>query len=884
MTTARKSPKTTASRAKAPTGNPGAASRTSAARLEPVLAVLRKRAPAARKAQAEAFARAFYKRMSEEELQQHSPEGWAALALDFFDMVRTRKPGTAAVRIFNPGMDKDGWESPHTVVQVANDDMPFLVDSVTMALADQGVGVHVLGHPVVQVGRDKAGKLVAAGAEAGGDAKGESLMHLEIDRQTQAEMPAIEGIVHKVLGDVRAAVADWDAMRRKMLAVADDLATRRMPVSDAGRSEAQEFLRWAADNHFTFLGYREYDVVEKGDSELLCPVETSGLGLLRGKDKSKPRDLRTLAAHYMPQSGSVDALILTKTNGRATVHRPGYMDYIGVLKFDEDGKPTAEQRFLGLYTSSAYSRRPWEIPLVRERHEHVMRHSGLTPDGHSGKALRHILESLPRDELFQSSEEELLRTATGILGLQERVSSKLFLRRDRYGRFWSALVYIPRDRFNTEVRRRIERMLREALNGDHVDTNVQVGESPLAQLHMIIRPRRGEAVEVDAGELEAELESIVRNWQDDLREALVSAHGEEKGLKLAHRYGRALPAGYIERVTPAVAAADVLCLSSLKGVDDLRINLYRAARNGGGLRLKFYRLGHDIPLSDALPMMENMGLRVITEHPFRIELPDRGGDNVAWIQDFEVEASNPDLNVDGLDASFEEAFSRLWHGDAENDGFNRLILGAGLTWRQVAMLRAYGKYIQQVGVPFSQAYVEETFNRYPLLARLLVELFEARFDPATGSESKTEVKRGQDALRQQLHGLAADEPTRAVLQGVVDARGGNRARQVEATRAALLGLLDRVASLDQDRILRSFIGCMDATLRTSYYIDYARDESGNARRADGGPADYLAFKLDSGRVPDAPKPRPYREIWVCGPRVEGVHLRFGPVARGGLRS
>src|SRR5690606_11310515 len=350
-----------------------------------------------------------------------------------------------------------------------------------------------------------------------------------------------------------------------------------------------------------------------------------------------------------------------------------------------------------------------------------------------------------------SSEEELLRTATGILGLQERVRSQLFLRRDRYGRFWSALVYIPRDRFNTEVRRRIERMLRQALNGENVDTNVQVGESPLAQLHMIIRPRRGETVQVDAADLQAELEGIVRNWQDDLREALVAAHGEERGLKLAHRYGRALPAGYIERVAPAVAAADVLCLASLKDGDDLRINLYRVARNGGALRLKFYRLGHDIPLSDALPMMENMGLRVITEHPFRIEFPDKDGEQqVAWIQDFEVEAARPDLDVNGLDASFEEGFSRVWQGIAENDGFNRLILGAGLTWRQVAMLRAYGKYIQQVGVPFSQSYVEETFNRYPLLARLLVELFEARFDPSTGNESRAEVKRGQEALRQQL--------------------------------------------------------------------------------------------------------------------------------------
>ncbi|MEO5566033.1 MAG: NAD-glutamate dehydrogenase domain-containing protein [Luteimonas sp.] len=874
MTTAKKASK----RASA-----GKSAASGGASITPILQALRKRPSKTSGEQAEAFVRAFYQRIAAEEMAQHSAEGWASLALDFLELARKRKPGTAEVRVFNASVAKNGWESPHTVVQVVNDDMPFLVDSVTMALADQGVGVHVLGHPVVQVHRDKAGKLVAVGAEAGAKGKGESLMHLEIDRQTAAAMPAIEATIQSVLADVRASVSDWEAMRAKMLAIADDLSTRRMPVTDAGRAEAQEFLRWAADNHFTFLGYREYDVVNKAGSELLCPVASSGLGLMRGKEKGKARDLKTLAAHYMAKSGSMDALILTKTNARATVHRPGYMDYIGVLTFDAKGMPAREQRFLGLYTSSAYSRRPWEVPLVRQRHDYVMRNSGLSPSGHSGKALHHILDMLPRDELFQASEQELLGTATGILGLQERIRSKLFLRRDRYGRFWSALVYIPRDRFNTEVRHRIERMLKDALDGDSIDTTVQMGESPLAQLHLIVRQKSGDAVDVDVAALEAKLAEIVRNWHDDLRDQLVAAQGEERGLKLANRYGRALPAGYIEQVTAEVAAADVLCLSSLVGADDLRVSLYRSRRGDGGLRLKFYRLGHDIPLSDALQMMENMGLRVITEHPYRIVIPGKDGDIVAWIQDFEVEAVRGDLDVDSLDESFEDAFAQLWRGQAENDGFNRLILGASLTWRQVSVLRAYGKYLQQVGVPFSQSYVEETFNRYPLLARMVVELFEARFDPRTGNESRAEVALGKQALEQQLHAMVADAPTRAVLKPVLDARDGDRERQVEAARTALKALLDRVASLDQDRILRSFIDCIDATLRTSYYIDYKLDGSGHGVRADGGPADYVAFKLDSAKVPDAPKPRPYREIWVCGPRVEGIHLRFGPVARGGLR-
>ena len=846
------------------------ADRADGASPKQIVAALAKRVPKARLAEAQVFADAFYRRMDHEEYAQHGADGWAALAADILEFARQRKPGKANVRLFNPGLKEHGWESLHTIVQVVNDDMPFLVDSVTMALAEQGIGVHVLGHPVMAVQRDKAGKLLKLGEGAA-----ESFMHLEIDRQPLAAMEAIKAGIETVLGDVRATVNDWAPMQAKMLAVAEQLPEFRLPVSEQGLREAQEFLRWAADDHFTFLGYRGYKVVKQGKDDVLLADEGSGMGLLRGKDAAKPRPLKSLAAHYMPHSGAVDALILTKTNARATVHRPGYMDYIGVLSFDAKGKPVAEQRFLGLYTSSAYHRHPWEIPLVRERHDYVMRRSELDPNSHSGKALRHILETLPRDELFQSSEEELFQTGMGILGLQERVRSKLFLRRDRYGRYFSALVYIPRERMNTQVRTRIEGMLKRALNGDHVDSTVQIGASPLAQVHMIVRPKPGEAAVVDLPALEEKLAQIVRDWRDELREQLVARHGEEAGLKLANRYGRALPAGYIEEVSPAIAATDVDCLAALSGPDDLRLSLYRSRRKDGGLRFKLFRQLDDIPLSDALPMMENMGLRVLSEHPYKVE----SSAGVAYIQDFEVQSLQGELAVDAIDENFEEAFARIWRGDAENDGFNRLVLAAGLSWRQVAMLRSYCKYLLQVGVPFSQSYVEATLARYPLLSRLLVELFEARFDPRTGSESKTEVRQGMQRFEAQLKALSADDEAAMVaLQQVIDARSGSREQQAETTRAALLGLMDRVSSLDEDRILRSFIGVIDATLRTSYYLQ----REGGVRK-DGGPADYVSFKLDSSKVPDLPKPRPYREIWVCGPRFEGIHLRFGPVARGGLR-
>ncbi|HET6784139.1 MAG TPA: NAD-glutamate dehydrogenase domain-containing protein, partial [Pseudoxanthomonas sp.] len=385
--------------------------------------------------------------------------------------------------------------------------------------------------------------------------------------------------------------------------------------------------------------------------------------------------------------------------------------------------------------------------------------------------------------------------------------------------------------------------------------------------------RAGEQVDVDIAELEARLAHLLRNWQDDLREILIARHGESEGLKLSGSYARALPAGYIETVSPDIAANDVEQLAALNGPDDLRLSLHlsRRQREGEGrLRLNLYRRNSDLPLSDALPLMENMALRVISEHPFRLEVDN----SPVYIQEFEVESTFGEIDVEARNAAFEEAFARIWRGDAENDGFNRLVLGASMEWRQVALLRGYCKYLMQTGVPFSQSYVEETLNRYPLLARLLVELFEARFDPCTGKESKAEIKQGQERFAQQLRALAAgDEATLKSLQYVIETRGEGREHQVEATHKTLLKLMDRVSSLDEDRILRSFMGVIEATLRTNYY----------QKGADGLPAHTISFKLDSAQVPDLPKPRPYREIFVYGPRVEGVHLRFGPVARGGLR-
>jgi glutamate dehydrogenase len=849
------------------------ATKPSAASAEPyttavadILAAI-KRSPSGKDADFKRYAESLFARASSDDLSAHAADEWATIASSLYALMRTRKPGTALIRVFNPDPAADGWSSTHTAIEIVNDDMPFLVDTVSLAVTQAGMGAHLLMHPVPQVTRDGRGRLAEVGV-----GKPESLIYAEIDRITDpAAIAVFETTLRNALEEVRASVQDWPAMRSRMLAIADEFVSRKMPIDAAQREESEAFLRWAAADHFTFLGYREYKVVRQGKEEMLAAVEGSGMGLLRDShSKSTLRPTRGLAARKADEPAEV--LILTKTNSRSRVHRAGYMDYIGVLRFDASGKAVVEERFLGLFTSSAYARSPREIPVVRERYAQVMAQSGLGASSHSGKALRHIIETLPRDELFQSRTDELLRTGMGVLGLQERPRSRLFLRRDRYGRFFSALVYIPRDRFDSENRARIETLLKDALHGERVDTTIQVGESPLAQLHMIVRPRAGDVFEVDEAAIEAKIAHIVRNWQDELRDELIARHGDTAGSALFSKYASDLPASYIDAMTPTGAIADFEQAEKLEGADDLELRLYR--NGNAGLRFKLLRLGDAVHLSDALPMMENMGLRIVSEHPFAIPV----GDRVLQIQDFEVQAAAGEVDIAAVSAAFEQAFEAIWSGHAESDGFNKLILSARIGWRAVAMLRGYSKYLLQTGVPFSQAYMEATLNRYPLIARLLVELFESRFDPAhsagKGGKGSHDAQM-REALRAQLDAITPADRKHAAstfIEEVAYARALDRDAQIDACRDALALLLEGVSSLDEDRILRSFMGVIDATVRTSYY-----------QLHDGSPREYISYKFDTAKVPDLPKPRPYREIFVYAPRIEGVHLRFGPVARGGLR-
>lgn len=838
--------------------------------FEAVFEQLRGRLNGARLKEALAFAEPFCASLGGDDLADREAADWAGLIIDLLEFVRTRGTGKAKVRVFSPDPTEHGWQAEATVVQVVNEDMPFLVDSVTMALTQLGASAQVLIHPVFSAARDPGGHLLALGS---GEAA-ESVMHIEIAPQTEPEqVRRIRETIEATLADVRAAVQDWPAMRERMRELAEGIGSERpAPVEGSDLDEARAFLSWVADDHFTFLGYREYEVATVDGEQVLRAVPDTGLGILRGEGiRGTPRSLSELSASDEGDSDGMHGIILTKTNARATVHRPGHMDYIGVLRMGPDGRPVGERRYIGLYTSGAYMRRPGDVPLLRNKVEAVMRRSGLRPHSHSGKALKHILETLPRDELFQCSTDELYGIATGILGLQERSRTRLFLRRDRYGRFFSALAFIPRDRFNTTARERIEALLMQALDGESFDTQIQVGESSLARLHLVIRPRPGHRPDYDVAALEAEMGRIVRNWHDELRERLVANYGSERGLRLAARYGGALPVAYVEDVSPEAAAIDIDIIASLAGEDDIRLSLYQPRdASEDRPRFKMYRLGHAITLSEALPMMENMGLRILAEHPYEFDV---AGSHVC-VQDFEIAfAEGVDVDLVVSHRFFEEAFEAVWRGKAESDGFNRLIIGARLFWREVAVLRAYAKYLLQGGSPFSQTYMEETLSRYPVLARLLIEVFQAKFDPARDRETPADVEREQAVLDRALTRMSRDEVTRGLIPGLAKARGKGRQDFELAIVEAVKVLLEQVASLDEDRILRGLMAAIHATLRTNYY----------QLGGDGKPHDYISLKFDPSRLIELPKPRPYREIFVYSPRVEGVHLRFGSVARGGLR-
>ncbi|MEY9215374.1 NAD-glutamate dehydrogenase [Thermobifida halotolerans] len=785
------------------------------------------------------FLRLYYRHVDLEELKERPSAQIVRHALSHWELGAQRTQGRAKVRVRSP---EDDGDTEHSVVEIVTDDAPFLVSSVAMRLAEQGVSVRLIIHPQLRVERDPLGDIVEIDPDDYTlQPLHESWIHLEIDRQAgEAALKELAGDLNDVLTDVRLVDEDHARMRHTALRLADRVVADADTLVSGGVDETEigesaEFLRWAADRHFTFMGYREYRLdTDDNGVEGLRAVLGTGLGLLR-MDSSDAQAVRPLPPEGRRRAREPHVLVLTKANSRSTVHRPKHLDYIGVKKFDEHGRVVGEHRFLGLYTHEAETSANSQIPILQRKQDETLRRSGFAPDSYDGREAIELLAGFPREELLQMSVDEIQEIVLGVLRLRERRGTRLFLRRDIYGRYMSCLVYMPRDRYTTKVRLAVQDVLARAFRGATMDHSVMVGSSSLARLHIVVRAGKGASLAgVDRAELEAEVARATRSWNDDFAAELTARFGATRARELLDAYLDTIRESYKVDVPASVAVDDIARIDRL-GPDDLSVRLYPSeGRLPGEWRCKVYRTGRPISLSQVLPLLEHMGLEIIDEWPYAFDRAAEDGQRREWAWIYDFGLADPPEGGDAMHQArslFEEAFVALWRGQVESDDFNALVVRGGLDWRQVTVLRAYAKYLRQTASTFTPAYIADVLVSHTHIARLLVRLFESRFDPRLGT---------------------------------------GREERCEGITEEIRGELDQVDNLDSDRILRFFLAAVEATLRTNYFQD-------------GGAKPYLVYKLDPRRIPDLPQPLPRLEMFVYSPRVEGVHLRFGAVARGGLR-
>lgn len=794
---------------------------------------IRDRLPAEQAGMLTEFTNHYFKNVIDEDLERVMLEDLYGSLLSQWNLVLNYQPGTSKIHVYNPTIEEHGWKSRHTVIEIVVEDMPFLLQSITMEINRHGFANHLVIHPVFHVKRNPSGGLEDISTEPLEGAIIESVIHVEIDRQSEfSVLHDLKQNLASVLTDVRAAVQDWKLCLEKM----SSNINRLKEMNDDDQNDAIDFLQWLYDNHFVFLGYREYLVVKDKGQAGFKVVPGSGLGVLRDTIAQLPEnEVVPISNDAYDRICDGKPLTITKATSKATVHRPVFMDYIGIKEYGEKGEIVGEKRFLGLYSSSAYSCNLKQIPMVRDKIHKLVALSGFQPSSHDARALLFVLQSLPRDELFQADENSLFECAMGVLRLKERQRVKVFVRHDIYGYFVSVLVFAPRERYHTESRKKIQAILLKTFHSQSAEFSVQLSESILARIHFIIHSTEGCCIEYDVRDIEHQIVEALSEWNDDLKIELNNFFGEARGNEYVQAYRKGFSAAYREDFTARTALLDLKTLDQLQecGVS-LKGLLYSplSASEEKSLRFKVYSCGEQVSLSKSLPMLENMGVTVTDEKPY--EIKKAGFSKSFWMHDFGLSYQGMKrLDLEKIKPRFQESFERCWKGQIENDGFNRLIIEAGLNWRQVNILRAFYFYFRQLDITFSQAYVEATLAENPKIVQLMVNFFYCLFDPGS-------------------------EPNEPKTKGL----------QEEIEQA-----IDQVSSLDEDRILRRYLNLIQATVRTNYFKN----------PVDELKISYFAIKLNSSLVIDIPSPVPYFEIFVYSPRVEGIHLRGGAVARGGLR-
>ncbi|SIP99435.1 NAD-glutamate dehydrogenase [Marinobacterium stanieri] len=796
--------------------------------LSPLAEHLNSTFPAAEAESIQQFAQYFFQVSTSEELDQQSPEQLLGPLLSSWEFVQHYDRSAPKVRLFNPDLEQHGWHSSHTVIQLLFPDMPFLVDSVRMALNHEQIGIHDIFNTVIPSCRqgDQLEQLAADGDD-------ESFIYLEVDRQTDPErLRQLRLRLSELHTLVAAAVNDYDAMRQR----ASELAEQLRQCDDDNAREAADYLDWLQADNFTFIACDQLNFsLENG--QLIAQREAGQeLGTLRLEtEEERNRRFNRLSEDECRAMQDDAPLQLARYSRRSRIHRPAYLDLVVIKRYDDQGQVCGEYRFYGLYTLPVYSERLERIPLLRRKLSRLLASSGFNPQGHSGKTLVQILHELPRDEVMLASDDELMQLARGVFGLQERRCTRLLMRRDPCGKFASFLYFVPRDSFNTELRQQVQGMLADALNTREIDFTTYYSESILARVHFVARIQPEALNALDFAAIERDVVAVSRSWSDDLHQALIDEYGEARGNSLSNRFRSACPPAYRQHFSPAKAVFDLGHLESLNSERTIGMSFYRQLEQSRDeLRFKLFQRDTPLVLSDAIPVLENLGMRVLGEHPYRLDAADG---SAYWIHDFTLSCPQADsIDINEVRDIFQDAFAAIWSGKAENDAFNQLVVSAGLSWREVAMLRAYARYNQQTRFGFSQSYMATTLVRHAHLARLLVAFFRARFEPGRqGSERSSAV-------------------SERVQQSILDA-------------------LEQIENLSDDQILRRFLELMQATLRTNYF------QLGEGCQ----PRDYMAFKLSPAAIANMPKPRPAFEVFVYSPRVEGVHLRGGKVARGGLR-
>ena len=770
-----------------------------------------------------------------EELSDRHDSDLLGCTLSFWRFFQQFDGMEQKIRVFNPETQQHGWESTHSVVEILHRDSPFLVDSVRMELKRQGHMIHTLQNSVMQVERDGQGQLIAVHdpVQKSAAACPESVMFIEIDRcSSSRELRAVQSGLVDALAHVRAAVGDFPAMTQRLRNVVEGLNGETQPFFSAEeREEAKAFLEWLLADHFTFLGYECFSIREGLPSGRLGIQGEQSLGV----SAHNPLDDITdgLPEEVLGYLQAPVLLSFAKASRFSRVHRPAYPDYVSVREVNEQGEVLAEHRFMGLYTSRVYTDSVNNIPHLRRKVEQLRSEVGLNPESHLGKDLDRVLQVLPRDDLFQMSRELLRDTVVSIVQMQERARIRLFLRRGNYGRFYYCLAYVPRDIYSTDIRMKIQRVLMDRLQSTECEFWTYFSESVLTRTQFILRVDPTKIQEIDHVKIEQDVIQACRSWHDDFNDRLHDSLGEAGATEAWSDFGGSFPAGYSERFTTASAVVDLKHLLALNQENPLGMSFYQPlTQKTGVLHCKLYHVDQPLPLSDVMPILENLGLRVMGEFPFSIE---RADGKTFWIHDFEFTyALDSGQDIQEVNQLFRDAFITVWRGQAENDAFNRLVLLSSMSWRDVALLRTYARYIKQIRMGFELPYLANTLVAHAPVARELVRLFKTRFYLA---------------------------------------RKSSAAELEEKLEQAIISALEGVAVLNEDRILRRYLDLIKATLRTNFYQN---DSSGQ-------PKDYISIKLDPQRIPELPLPRPMYEVYVYSPRFEGVHLRGGKVARGGLR-